>query len=477
MKRAHGLSLTQMNNHSVDCIECSDVKRKKIEMKMKKSAGMMMVGLLLCGIAQVSAQQEYSLDECVRLSLKNNLQMKNGKIDLQSVNSRISQAKSSFLPSVDVTGQYQYYLKIPKMLVPAEFFGGNSGEFIEMAFGSEQTSTASMQISQVLYNQKVFIGLKAARTARNLTELQMGKTREDLIYNVSAVYYNLQVVQQNINLLDSNIVMLKKMLTTNTVLQANEIISKNNLKRLQINCENLGNERRNLQLTSEKAYNLLKFLLGIPLTENIRIQTFQYSETIKPNSAVNVEDRTDLRLMKEQIKLAEIDKKATVADYYPSLSGVYNYGFTGYNDKVDPFRTLNDSWLKSSYVGIQLNIPVFSGGKRQQSVRQKEFEVQKARNNYELMKQSAEKEIADAINNYQSSANSFENSRRSLELAQDVFNSSYTEYSNGLISLSDMLQIQNELTTARNNYSTSFINLRVADIELKKAKGDLLSMY
>ncbi|MDD4921444.1 MAG: TolC family protein [Bacteroidales bacterium] len=445
-------------------------------MKKKRLVGMM-IGLLLGGTALVSAQQEYSLDECVRLSLKNNLQMKNGRIDLQSVDSRIRQAKSGLLPSVDVTGQYQYYLKMPKMLVPAEFFGGNPGEFMAISLGSEQTSTASMQISQVLYNQKVFIGLKAAQTAKNLTELQIGKTREDLIYNVSAVYYNLQVVQQNLNLLDSNIVTLNKMLTTNTVLQANQIISKNNLKRLQINYENLGNERRNLQLTSEKAYNLLKFLLGLPLTENIRIQAFQSDETIKPTAKTNVEDRTDLRLMKEQIELAEIDKKATVADYFPSLSGVYNYGITGYNDKVDPFRTFDGNWMKSSYVGLQLNVPVFSGGKRLQSVRQKEFDVQKARNNYELMKQSAEKEISDATSNYQSSANSFENSRRNLELAQDVFNSSYTEYSNGLLSLSDMLQIQNELTTARNNYSTSFINLRIADIELKKAKGDLLNMY
>jgi len=435
-----------------------------------------MVVLLLGGTVPVAAQREYSLEECIHLSLKNNLQMKNGRIDLQSVDSKISQAKSSFLPSVDLTGQYQYYLNIPKMLVPAEFFGGTSGQYMEVAFGSEQTSSVGVQISQVLYNQKVFIGLKAARIARNLTELQVGKTREDLIYNVSAVYYNLQVVQQNLNLLDSNIVTIEKMLAASTVLQANEIISKSNLKRLQINCENLQNERRNLQLTGEKAYNLLKFLLGVPLNEDLKVQAFQKTETVAPAGTANVENRPDLRLMKQQIELAEIDKKATVADYYPSLAGVYNYGITGYNNKVDPFRTLNDSWMKSSYVGLQLNIPVFSGGKRFQNVRQKEYEVQKAKNNYELMKKSAEKDIADATNDYLSSANSFENARRSLVLAQDVFSSSYTEYSNGLLSLSDILQIQNELTTARNNYSTAFINLRIADIELRKAKGDLLSI-
>lgn len=430
-------------------------------------------GLLMASPISLKAQKTYSLDECIRLSLKNNLQVKNGQLDLQSVDSRIRQAKSGLLPSVDMNGSYQYYLTMPKMLVPAEFFGGVPGQYAEVAFGSEQTTSAGLQVSQIVYNQKVFIGLKAAKTAKNLTELQVNKTKEDLIYNVSAVYYNLQVVEQNLSLLDSNIVALDKILETSRVLQSNEIISRSNLKRLQINSENLRNERNNLKLTGDKAYNLLKFLMGVPLTEEIHILDVPLTETLLANAAVQIENRTDLMMLKEQVQLAELDKKASVAEFYPSLAGVYNYGVTGYNNKVDPFRTIGDNWMRSSYVALQLNIPIFSGGNRTQKVRQKEFEIQKARNQYELLKQSALKEVADASNNFLSSSNSFENAKRSLGLAQDVFKSSWTEYIHGLLSLSDILQIQNELTAARNNYSTALIHVRLADIEWKKAKGEL----
>lgn len=442
-------------------------------MKRKRFVLFTLGAILLTAAIQLKAQTVYSLDDCVRLSLKNNLQMKNGQLDTKSIQSRINEAKSGFLPSVDITGQYQYYITMPKMLVPAEFMGGAKGEYREFVMGSPQTTSAALQVSQVLYNQKVFIALRAAKSAKSMTDLQVGKTREDLIYNVSAVYYNLQMIQQNRSMIDSNLVILDKILSTNKVLQANEIISKTNLKRLQINYDNLKNERNNMQLTGNKAYNLLKFLMGVPLTDSLSVAQFNKTATPVAAGNGNVENRLDVRMGKEQITLAELDKKASIADYYPSLSGVFNYSVTGYYDEMNPFKSINDRWMQGSYVGLQLKIPVFSGMSRYNQVKQKDFAVQKAQNNYELMKQSAQKDIADAVNNYMSTTNSYDNAKRSLELAQDVFRSSETEYRNGIISLSDLLQVQNELTTARNNFSTALINMRLSEIELKKANGTL----
>lgn len=442
-------------------------------MKRKRFVLFALGTFLLAGATQLGAQTVYSLDDCVRLSLKNNLQMHNGQLDVKSMQSRINEAKSGFLPSVDITGQYQYYITMPKMLVPAEFMGGPKGEYSEFVMGSAQTTSAALQVSQILYNQKVFIALKAAQTARTVTDLQVSKTKEDLTYNVSAVYYNLQMLQQNLMMIDSNLVTLDKILTSSKVLQANEIISRTNLKRLQINYDNLKNERNNLQLTNNKAYSLLKFLMGLPLTDSVCIAAFDNKESEMMPGKGNVENRIDIRMGREQITLAQLDKKASIADYYPSLAGVFNYSATGYYDEVNPFKSINNRWMKGSYVALQLKIPVFSGMSRYNQVKQKDFALQKAQNNYELMKQSAQKDITDAVNNYMSTTNSYSNAKRSLELAKDVFKSSETEYRNGIISLSDLLQVQNELSTARNNFSTALINMRLSEIELKKANGML----
>jgi outer membrane protein len=438
-----------------------------------------LASLLWPAFTMLSAQKLMTLDECIRVSLQKNLQVKNGTLDLRSVQAKIDEAKSGFLPSVDITGQYQYYLTVPKMLINAEFMGGTAGEYIEVSFNQEQTTTGSLQVTQSLYNQKVFIGLKAARVARNLSEFQLGKTKEDLAYNVSAVFYNLQMIASNLTEIDSNLVSLDRIRSVSRTLQANDLISKTNLKRLDISYENLKNERSNLLLTETKAYNLLKYLLGVSLDEKIEVVKLHSEEKsfVVLSDVDNVESRSDLLLIKEQISLAELDKKATLAEYYPSLGGVFNYSLTGSNSKFAPFKTIQNRWMKGQYVGLQLNIPVFSGFNRLQRVRQKEYEVLKARNNYELMHQSADKDLIDAKNNVLSTGNTFENASRNLDLAKDVFKSSTTEFQNGLISLTDILQIQNELTAARSAYSTALIQMKQAEMELKKSVGKLAEAY
>ncbi len=432
-----------------------------------------MLGILLLLGAQLQAQKMYTLSECIQQTLKNNLQVKNSELDEKSINSQITEAKSGFLPSVDLNGQYQYYITIPKMLLPAEIFGGPVGQYAPVSFSSKQTTAANIQVSQVLFNQKVFIALKAAKTAKGVTELQLAKTKEDLIYNVSAVYYNLQVINENLAMLDSNIVSMEKMLVINKILEANEILSKSAYKRLEINFENLKNERENLRLAGEKATNLLKFLMRLPITDALKISGFETIETKLAESLPNVDKRTDLLLMNKQIEIAGLEKKIAIADFYPSLAGVYNYGLTGYNKEFSFTNTINDSWQKGSYVALQLRVPLFSGFSRLQKLKQKDFGIEKAKNSYELAKQSALKEVSDATNNYQSRLNSFENTKRSLSLAKELYENSNTEYRNGIISISDLLLIQNDLTTARTNYSNAMINLRLAEIELQKSKGEL----
>lgn len=438
----------------------------------------MLAGLFWPAFFMLSAQKTVSIDDCIRMSLENNLQVKNAAIDLNSVELRIKEAKSGFLPNVDVGGQLQYYITMPKILVPAEAFGGPAGTYTEFSMGSEQSTNASLQVSQVLYNQKVFIGLKAAKTALNLTDLQMAMTKEQLVSNVCAVYYNLQMLQSNLASVDSNVVLLEKIFTINKTLQSNELISKTNLKRLEIGVENLKNEQRNLLLTTQKTYSLLKYLLQIPLEEDLKVEPLQETpmKIINLASFNRVDSRNDLLLSKEQIQLAELNKKATQAEYYPSLAAVYNYGISGYYNKLSPFKSINDKWFNSSYIGVQLNIPVFSGLSRYHRVRQLDNAVKKAKNNYDLLYQSAEKSLSDAKMNIQTSLNAYESASRNFDLAKSVFHNAVTEYQSGILSLTDVLQIQNELTMARNTFTTSLVQMKQAEIELKLAVGKLIEV-
>ena len=93
-------------------------------MKQNKQTMLLFMLFLWLNMGLLHAQQVYTLDECINITLQKNLQIQNSQMDVQSTNSQIKEAKSSFLPTVELTGQYQYYLQMPKMLVPADFMPG-----------------------------------------------------------------------------------------------------------------------------------------------------------------------------------------------------------------------------------------------------------------------------------------------------------------------------------------------------------------
>jgi outer membrane protein TolC len=100
--------------------------------------------------------------------------------------------------------------------------------------------------------------------------------------------------------------------------------------------------------------------------------------------------------------------------------------------------------------------------------------VQKSINSLADMKLKAEREILDAMNNYTSNKNLLANSKRSLDLAEQLFKDANIEYNNGLINITELLDVQDDLSDARNNYSTALVNLKIAELDVKKANGQLV---
>jgi outer membrane protein len=432
-----------------------------------------LVAILLIVRSQ-SYGQQLSLEECIRISLENNLDVKNSKLEVQSTEYKVSEAKSGLLPTVDVNGQYQYYFEVPAQLIPSSTFGGPAGEYTAAKFSMPQTTSANVQATQTLYNQKVMVGLKAAKAARSYSSVQLTLTKEDIIYNITSTYYNIQVLSDNLNLLQSNITNLEKTVKTNEALKNNEIVSSSTYKRLLINLENLRNEYENQKLSQTKYYNLLKYLMNVPLTEPIEVTAFDFNTTLEELQAGDVNQRADIRLQQEQIKLYELDKKSTQSGYYPTLSANLYYGYSGYYNKFSPAETINNQWINSSYFSLSLKIPVFDGFSKKYQVKQKSVTVQKSINSLMAMKQKADRDIQDALNNYTSNKNLLTNSKRSLDLAEQLFKDANIEYSNGLITITELLDVQDDLSDARSNYSTALINLKIAELDVKKANGELV---
>jgi outer membrane protein TolC len=168
---------------------------------------------VLCLLATQSLHaQDYNLSQLLDLAMKNDFSIQSARLDELKTNAKIDEVKSALLPSVNVSGDYKRYFKIPGQVVPASAFGGPEGSYSTLAFGLPYNLSTTAQVTQNLYNPSVRYALKAANLNRELTSLSTVKTKEDVAYNVTDAYYNLVTVVQQMAFLDSNLVSLDQAL-------------------------------------------------------------------------------------------------------------------------------------------------------------------------------------------------------------------------------------------------------------------------
>ncbi len=447
----------------------------KNKQKQLKQYVMLAIGCLLSYGTYSQSPSLYSLEESIQIALDQNQQVSNSQLDIQSAEYSIKEVKSALMPTIDIHSQYQYYMKLPAQYAPASAFGGPEDQYTKLSLNMPQTTMAHVQLTQNLFNKQVFIGMQAADAAREVSLHQATLTQENIIYHVTATYYSIQVLNDNLLRLEENIVNVEKAVEISESLKVNELVSDNVHNRLLISLENLRNQYENQKLSQQKNITFLKYLMNLDMQDSLQVTPFAYNEALSQPSLTEISQRPDIQLQQAQIKLSEFDKQSIVAKYYPVLTGSLSYGYTSFYDGFSPTKQINGDWINSSYFGLSLKIPVFDGFQKHHQIRQKELAIQKNNNTLTMMKSNARKEVEDAASNYVANRNLVVSNKKSLDLAEALFNTVQSEYANGLTTLTEFINAQNELSDARTNYSAALLNMKLAELALKKANGTLVT--
>ena len=125
--------------------------------------------LLLLFVSFVSAQEEkqtysFSLEEAISYALQNNYKAINASRDIEAAKQKKWETTATGLPQINGNVNYQNNIVLQKSVVPAEFFGGNPGEFAEVEFGTKHNMTASASLTQLIFDGSYIVALQASKT-------------------------------------------------------------------------------------------------------------------------------------------------------------------------------------------------------------------------------------------------------------------------------------------------------------------------
>src|SRR5690606_13755745 len=111
-------------------------------------------------------------------------------------------------------------------------------------------------------------------------------------------------------------------------------------------------------------------------------------------------NRIEYALAQTAVKLNQLDLKRYKSQYLPSFSA---FGSGSYQYQNNSFKDLYDQSFPTVVVGLQLNVPIFSGGQKYQRVKQAQFEVQKSKNNLFEAQNAINLDIENSITAYTNS--------------------------------------------------------------------------
>ena len=425
-----------------------------------------------------SNAQSFSLKQAVDYAITHQVQVKNSQIDLQNASAKISEIKAMGLPQVNGSLALTNNIVLQRAFIPAKIFNpaAADGELIAAKFGVDNSGFASVGLSQLVFDGTYLLGLKASSVYKDLAVKSVTQSKQQVAENVTKAYYGILVNEKRQGLLALNVARLDTLLKETRELNKQGFVEKIDVQRLDVQANNLRTELENIERLQALSYSLLKFQMGFPMEEPIRLsESLEKVElaTFNTNAAgdFNYANRIEYSILQTQENLAELDLKSIKAGYLPRLVLNANYG---YNAGANAFSDLiTKQWFDNAAVTVALQIPIFDGFSKKYKAVQSANNLQKVRQSYSLLKSSIDLQRSQASITMKNALESMKEQKANLDLANEISRVTRVKYQQGVGSNLEVLNAESSIKESQANYFTALYNALVAKVELEKANGTL----
>lgn len=431
---------------------------------------------------QAQDTETLTLKSALNYALAHYTDARKAKLDITNSQYQVDEVRARALPQISGSGALNYNPLLQMSALPGELNPVNPGQTLLVAFGQKWNANVGVSLTQNLFDQSVFVGLKAAKTTKEFYQLNAQLTEEQVLEKVATAYYQVLVQRQQIATTDSNIHTTQKVRSVIAGQFENGLGKKIDVDRLDVKLSNLQSQRQQ-QLNAVAQYeNQLKFFIGMPIGTAITIPDMESKTvdvfTIDLPDTIATDNRTNVLVLAKQQELLKQKRQSILAEYYPSLSLSGNYSYQGLANDFPIFKGASKgaNWFDVSTVGLNLKVPIFNGNGTKARTRQVDIELGKLKEDMYATTQTLNLDYDNAKTQIKNSIIILNSQQKNIELAQKVMDNTENNYKQGLATLTDLLDAQTALYDAQNTYTVSLLDYRLAEVKLIKSKGQLRTL-
>jgi outer membrane protein len=401
-----------------------------------------------------SQQKVWSLENCVRYAIENNLQIKQQVIQTEIQKNSLDLSKLKLLPTLNGQASHDYSF--------GRALDQNTYQFYNRTLQSDYFYLGG--------STPVFNGLQNYNTIqKNKYDVLAGQEdlkniRDNVGLNVALMYLqillNKELVAANENQLNITLQQIEK---TKKLVAAGSV-AKGNL--LQIEAQAAQEELLliNMRNQLETSYLNLTQLLELKTPAGFEIVVPQI--TVDPNSIVsgNIDEiyqiaeknRPEIRSSELKLTASEYDLKIAQGTRSPriSLNHSFNtrYTYISGQPSIEPFKTqLKNN--KSSGIGLTMSLPILNGWQVNKNISNSKLNVESSRYTLEGTKKQLYKNIQQAYTDALASLKKFNSSLKAVTSTEESFRYTEQKFNVGLVTSVDYNAAKTQLLKAQSDMS------------------------
>ncbi len=413
------------------------------------------------------------LEDAMAIAREHNPTLEVARLDIESAEVGVQEVRSSYLPSLNVSGSYNRNIKRPVIFLPDDSPFGDGG-VIEV--GSENSFMGVLASEMPLVNLGLNRSLRVARMEKALAGEQFRGSKLELDYNVQVAFFDVLLAKESMRVMQKSFANATDNLQRTRRMYEQGTVAEYDLIRAEVQAENLRPNVMQAENAYEMAVNYLKALIGLDETRPIAVQGSMSDMTINRLSDFDIGDadrslqqNTDLAQMNLQLDLVGQQREMAQAGAYPMLDLAGNYQ---YQTEANHFRFSDYQWVETFSAGLRLTIPLFNGFAVRHQTRQLEILGDQIRLQKEFLEDNLNIQLDNILKTMMVAIEQTSNARSNVRMAERGFEIAKTRYETGQGTLMELNDSEVSLTQARFNLLQAKYDILQAKAEYDKFIGE-----
>jgi len=419
-----------------------------------------------------------SLDDAVALALKNNRQIELSQLEYDKSDQKLNESWGNLLPEISAEGTYIRNTKLPVFYLPSDFFGIPGGGSVPMEIGEKNVYEGYLKFQMPLFNYAIYPGIRAASEENKAMREKTYLTKNEVISEVKKTYYGILATHEQLEVVEKSIDRAIERINDVKSLYNQGLATDVDTLTAFLGIESLKPVRLKMANIISNSLTGLKYLLGqseneqIVLTDSLVESDDNNLSSIESAYRSSLSQRPEVKILGHQLRAHEEIKNIAKSEYYPSLSA---FGQIKIEAQSHDYKFHNYNWPTSSFVGMQLSVPLFSGFKSKARVELAEIDINRTQIEIIDLKASLYNEIQSAHIKVEEALANLATQKSNILLAERNYEIARSRFKNGFSKLSDVLDAELLLREATAGYINELYNLNIATVEFERATGSVLA--